>query len=229
MPMAARVADTTGHGIPLNPGPGSTTTMIGFMPAWRALPSGPGGALQTLSQTMQSFMSSPVLTPANAAAQIAQICTDMVTLGVQSSIEGAASVASTAASQLATLNATNVTLTSTWSAASPVPGGQPAANQAYTEGIKAAGAVAATATVAAMAGMADQHICPIPVPIPPHGPGMVSQASTTVLIDNLPAARQGDKVMEACGGPDPIAMGVRDGDDWVDGVLWRDVMGRTRS
>ena len=33
---AARVGDTTSHGTPLGPGPGSTTVMIGGMPAWRA-------------------------------------------------------------------------------------------------------------------------------------------------------------------------------------------------
>lgn len=33
---AARVGDTTSHGTPLNPGPGSTNVVIGGMPAWRA-------------------------------------------------------------------------------------------------------------------------------------------------------------------------------------------------
>lgn len=36
MPQAARVGDTTGHGTPLGPGPGSTDVLIGGMPAWRA-------------------------------------------------------------------------------------------------------------------------------------------------------------------------------------------------
>ncbi|MCK4341228.1 MAG: PAAR domain-containing protein, partial [Phycisphaerae bacterium] len=112
-----------------------------------------------------------------------------------------------ASAGVAALNATNVTLTTAWTSASPVPGGQPAANIAYTEGIKAAAAAAASATLAAMAGVADMHICAIPVPIPPHGPGFVTKGSSTVLINNLPAARQDDKVMEACGGADPIAMG----------------------
>jgi uncharacterized Zn-binding protein involved in type VI secretion len=61
--------------------------------------------------------------------------------------------------------------------------------------------------MSAMAGLADMHVCPLPCPIPPHGPGFVIQGSGTVLLDNLPACRQGDKVMEACGGSDPIAMG----------------------
>jgi len=33
---AARVADTTSHGTPLSPGPGSANVLIGGMPAWRA-------------------------------------------------------------------------------------------------------------------------------------------------------------------------------------------------
>src|SRR5687767_6863973 len=36
MPMAARVGDTTSHGTPLAPGPGSVNVLIGNMPAWRA-------------------------------------------------------------------------------------------------------------------------------------------------------------------------------------------------
>lgn len=34
---AARLADTTSHGTPLSPGPGSMTVLIGNKPAWRAL------------------------------------------------------------------------------------------------------------------------------------------------------------------------------------------------
>ncbi|MEM6807837.1 MAG: PAAR domain-containing protein [Pseudomonadota bacterium] len=33
---AARMGDTTSHGTPLSPGPGSTTVLIGGQPAWRA-------------------------------------------------------------------------------------------------------------------------------------------------------------------------------------------------
>jgi uncharacterized Zn-binding protein involved in type VI secretion len=33
---AARVGDTTSHGTPLGPGPGSTNVLIAGMPAWRA-------------------------------------------------------------------------------------------------------------------------------------------------------------------------------------------------
>jgi uncharacterized Zn-binding protein involved in type VI secretion len=37
VPPAARLADLTGHGTPLGPGPGSPDVLIGGMPAWRAL------------------------------------------------------------------------------------------------------------------------------------------------------------------------------------------------
>ena len=36
MPLAARVGDSTSHGTPLSPGPGSVNVLIGGMPAWRA-------------------------------------------------------------------------------------------------------------------------------------------------------------------------------------------------
>jgi uncharacterized Zn-binding protein involved in type VI secretion len=36
MPPAARVTDSTTHGAPLSPGPGSSNVLIGNLPAWRA-------------------------------------------------------------------------------------------------------------------------------------------------------------------------------------------------
>jgi uncharacterized Zn-binding protein involved in type VI secretion len=48
-------------------------------------------------------------------------------------------------------------------------------------------------------GSADQHLCEMlllpPIP-PPHGPGVVMTGSTTVLINGLPACRQGDTIQE---------------------------------
>ncbi len=67
----------------------------------------------------------------------------------------------------------------------------------------AAGAAAATGGM----GAPDMHVCPIPTPVPPHGPGYVIDGSQTVLVNGLPLCRQGDKVLEALGGPDPIAKG----------------------
>jgi len=207
MPPAARVTDMTSHSPPLNPGPGSLDVMIGFMPAWRALPTAMAGAVDAISNSMNSFMMRPQMTPVDATASLAQISQALVQGGTAAAASGAPAAAGTAGSMVGTLTTTNVALTATWTAASVVPGGQPAANIAYTEGIKAAAAVAASAVMAAMAGISDMHICPIPVPIPPHGPGFVTKGSSTVMINKLPAARQGDQVMEACGGADPIAMG----------------------
>jgi uncharacterized Zn-binding protein involved in type VI secretion len=44
---AARVADTSGHGCPLVPGPGAPTVFIGGMPAWRGV--GPAAAAAIVS------------------------------------------------------------------------------------------------------------------------------------------------------------------------------------
>lgn len=87
---AARVGDTTSHGTPLGPGPGSTNVLIGGMPAWRAT--------------------------------------------------------------------------------------------------------------------ADFHVCPLVTALVPHVGGVVAMGSATVLINNLPAARQGDMIVESAP-PNAIAMG----------------------
>ncbi len=90
-------------------------------------------------------------------------------------------------------------------AAAPTPGG-PAAKLAE-ETLKTGLAASMGSLFSAVGSITDIHVCPIPVPIPPHGPGVVIDACPTVLINFLPAARMGDKVLEALGGPDPIAMG----------------------
>ncbi len=55
---------------------------------------------------------------------------------------------------------------------------------------------------------ADTHVCAMVTPAgTPHGAGVVAMGSTTVFINNLPAARVGDQVMEAGGGPNPIVTG----------------------
>jgi len=86
--------------------------------------------------------------------------------------------------------------------------GAPAA-KAAEEALKAQQAAQMGSMISSLASGcgADMHICPIPLPIPPHGPGVVIDGSATVMINNLPAARQGDTVLEALGPPDKIAMG----------------------
>lgn len=216
MPEAARTTDVTQHGPPLSPGPGSLTVEIGMMPAWRALPESVGAAVEAVSDGMDKFMTTSVLTPADSIPKLALIQSDLAQAAAMAAAEGNPAGVGAVSASLVALNTTDVALTATWTTASAAPGGQPAANNAYTEGIKAAAAAAASAVMSAVGGMADMHMCPIPVPVPPHGPGMVTQGSKSVLIDNLPACRKDDKVMEACGGADPIAMGcptVLIGDD----------------
>jgi uncharacterized Zn-binding protein involved in type VI secretion len=53
----------------------------------------------------------------------------------------------------------------------------------------------------------DTHACPLVDGVKPHVGGMVAVGSVTVMIGGLPAARQGDMVVEA-GAPNPIAMGA---------------------
>lgn len=52
----------------------------------------------------------------------------------------------------------------------------------------------------------DFHTCPLVTGVVPHVGGVVAMGSATVLINNLPAARQGDMIVES-GPPNSIAMG----------------------
>ncbi len=84
--------------------------------------------------------------------------------------------------------------------------GLPAA-KAAEESTKAAAAAQMGAMIAAMAGGADIHSCATPLPLPPHGPGVVIDGSQTVLINSLPACRVGDTILEAVGPPNKIVLG----------------------
>lgn len=55
--------------------------------------------------------------------------------------------------------------------------------------------------------LADFHVCPLSDGPKPHVGGVVAVGSMTVMIGGLPAARQGDMVVEV-GPPDSIAMGA---------------------
>ncbi len=52
----------------------------------------------------------------------------------------------------------------------------------------------------------DFHTCPLFTGVVPHVGGMVAVGSVTVLINNLPAVRQGDMIVES-GPPNSIAVG----------------------
>ena len=85
--------------------------------------------------------------------------------------------------------------------------GAPAA-KAAEETTKATAAASMGSTISGAAGGADIHVCATPLPVPPHGPGVVVDGSATVLINGLPACRQGDTIVEAVGPPNKIAMGL---------------------
>jgi len=53
----------------------------------------------------------------------------------------------------------------------------------------------------------DFHVCPLVDGVKPHVGGVVALGSTTVLINGLPAARQGDQIVEA-GAPNAILLGA---------------------
>lgn len=53
---------------------------------------------------------------------------------------------------------------------------------------------------------ADFHTCPLVTVLVPHVGGVVAMGSATVLINNLPAARQGDMIVES-GPPNSIVLG----------------------
>ncbi len=54
--------------------------------------------------------------------------------------------------------------------------------------------------------IADTHTCPLSNGPSPHVGGVVTMGSTSVFINGLPAARQGDMITEV-GGPNAISMG----------------------
>jgi len=64
-----------------------------------------------------------------------------------------------------------------------------------------------SSSITASAGGADIHACTTPLPIPPHGPGIVIDGSKTVLINGLPACRVGDTILEALGPQNKITGG----------------------
>jgi uncharacterized Zn-binding protein involved in type VI secretion len=84
--------------------------------------------------------------------------------------------------------------------------GLPAA-KAAEELVKTGAAAAMGTMISSMAAGADIHVCATPLPIPPHGPGVVITPSATVMIAGMPAARQGDTILEAVGPPNKIMKG----------------------
>lgn len=85
--------------------------------------------------------------------------------------------------------------------------GAPAA-KAAEEAAKTAALAAMSSMITGASGGADIHNCLTVMPPQPHGPGVVIDGSQTVLINNLPACRMGDTILEALGPPNKILMGL---------------------
>ncbi len=94
-------------------------------------------------------------------------------------------------------------------AATAAAAGTPGAPAAYAaeQATKAAMLASMSSMISSASAGADTHLCVTPLPVPPHGPGVVITGSATVMIDNLPAARQGDTILEAVGPPNKVSMG----------------------
>ncbi|OJW12931.1 MAG: hypothetical protein BGO49_20545 [Planctomycetales bacterium 71-10] len=118
-----------------------------------------------------------------------------------------------AAGVMASKAASDVTVTTAMAASTAAMGtpGAPAAKAAEVAAQQAATA-SMTATMTSAGMGADQHMCSTPLapPLspPPHSMGMVTTGSMTVLINNLPACRAGDTIVECLGPPNAIAMGL---------------------
>ena len=116
-----------------------------------------------------------------------------------------AAVAGVAAAQ-ATASTTAQAAEASAIAAMGTPGA-PAA-RAAAEAAKAAAVAAMSTTMSAFtAGGTDLHQCTTIPLTPGHGPGVVITGSATVLINNMPACRMGDQILEAIGPPNVILKG----------------------
>ena len=81
------------------------------------------------------------------------------------------------------------------------------AAKAAEETTKSIAAANMGSMITSSAGGADIHICSTPLPIPPHGPGVVIDGSSTVFINGLPACSMGCTILEAVGPPNKIVSG----------------------
>lgn len=141
----------------------------------------------------------PVLTPGPGSPD--------VWIGMKPAWRG---VPAAAAAAIQTAKAASDAVLTAAKAATVAAAGTPGAPAAIAaeEAAKTAAAAAMGSLITSCACGADIHACATPLPLPPHGPGVVIDGSPTVLFNNLPAARQGNKIIEALGPPNTIAMGM---------------------
>jgi hypothetical protein len=120
---------------------------------------------------------------------------------------GAAAVAALQSAK-ATADATVIAADASAAAAAGTPGAPAAIAAAEaTKAATQASMGAAISAAAAASGGADIHICATIPPTPGHGPGVVIDGSTTVFINNLPACRMLDSILEALGPMNKIIRG----------------------
>lgn len=141
----------------------------------------------------------PVLTPGPGSANVL-IGFMMAWRGIPAAAVAALQAAKTTA-DIAVTTAETAT-----KAAAGTPGA-PAALAAEQATKTAALSAMSSAISAAAGGGSDIHICAVPSPVPPHGPGVVIDGSATVSINFLPACRLGDTILEALGPPNKITKG----------------------
>ncbi len=118
-------------------------------------------------------------------------------------------VLSAAASALQAAKQVSDQVIKTAEAATLAAAGTPGAPAAYAaeQATKAACLAQMGSMISSAAAGADIHVCATPLPVPPHGAGVVIDGSQTVVINNLPACRLGDTLLEAIGPPNKITKG----------------------
>ena len=99
------------------------------------------------------------------------------------------------------------TAIATAQAATTAAAGTPGAPAAYAAEQATKTAALASMSSAITGSGADIHMCAVPSPVPPHGPGVVITGSATVSVNFLPASRMGDTILEAIGPPNTITKG----------------------
>lgn len=140
----------------------------------------------------------PVLTPGPGSAN--------VLIGMLPAWRG---IPAAAAAALQAAKQTSDIAIKTAEAATIAAAGTPGAPAVYAaeQAAKTAAATALGSAISAMGGMSDIHLCVTPSPVPPHGPGVVIDGSKTVMINNMPACRLGDTIIEPLGPPNKIVKG----------------------
>ncbi len=158
------------------------------------MPTGP--AARTTDNVMHPLP--PVLTPGPGSPN--------VSIGYLPAWRG---IPAAAAAALQTAKQASDAVITAAETATKAAAGTPAAPGALAAEQTAKGAAlgALSSLIGGLAGMSDIHACTTPSPVPPHGPGVVIDGSTTVLINMMPACRMGDTILEPLGPPNKILKG----------------------